>query len=75
MAERRGGRTRVCELCSTDVRSLDYKDIDRLQGFVDDGGRIRSRRRTRTCARHQRMLTQAVKRARHLALLPFTADF
>lgn len=65
---------RVCGLCTYRVEALDYKDIDRLEPFVDDGGRIRSRRRTHTCARHQRMITQAVKRARHVALLPFTAD-
>ncbi len=64
---------RVCALCSHNVTSLDYKDIGRLAPFLDDGGRIRSRRRTHTCARHQRMLTRAVKRARHMALLPFAA--
>jgi small subunit ribosomal protein S18 len=65
---------RTCILCRGDVSALDYKDVDRLETFVDEGGRIRSRRRTHTCARHQRLVTQAVKRARHVALLPFTAD-
>lgn len=53
---------------------IDYKNVDLLLRFTDTGGRIRSRRRTRTNARHQRLVTQAVKRARHLALLPFTGD-
>jgi small subunit ribosomal protein S18 len=66
-------RSRTCELCRYEVKSLDYKDVDRLEQFVDEGSRIRSRRRTRTCARHQRMVTNAVKRARHVALLSFTA--
>ncbi len=65
---------RVCALCSADVRRIDYKNIESLRQFLDDGGRIRSRRRTHTCARHQRMVTRAVKRARHMALLPYTAD-
>jgi len=62
---------RTCQLCRGDTRWLDYKDIERLESFVDEGGRLRSRRRTHTCARHQRLVTQAVKRARHVALLPF----
>lgn len=74
MARKRRRGPRVCALCGSDVRWLDYKDTDRLMQFLDDGGRIRSRRRTHTCARHQRMVTRAVKRARHVALLPYTAD-
>ncbi len=65
---------RTCQLCRGDTRWLDYKDIERLDSFVDEGGRLRSRRRTHTCARHQRMVTQAVKRARHVALLPFAGE-
>ncbi len=53
---------------------IDYKNIDLLSRFTDTGGRIRSRRRTRTNARNQRAVTVAIKRARHLALLPFTGD-
>ncbi len=53
---------------------VDYKNIELLQRFVDTGGRIRSRRRTRTTAKNQRKLTRAIKRARHLALLPYTGD-
>jgi len=65
---------RTCQLCRGDTRWLDYKDVERLEQFVDDGGRLRSRRRTHTCARHQRLVTQAVKRARHVALLPFAGS-
>lgn len=74
MAMNRHRRGRTCDMCGQDVRSLDYKDVDRLDQFVDDGSRLRSRRRTRTCAKHQRMVTRAVKRARHVALLSFTAE-
>lgn len=53
---------------------MDYKQLDLLKRFVSDQGKIRSRRETGTCARHQRMLARAIKRARHMALLPFAAD-
>jgi small subunit ribosomal protein S18 len=70
---RRDSRTpRSCALCGENVKRIDYKDIERLENYLDEGGRIRSRRRTHTCARHQRMVTRAIKRARHVALLPFT---
>jgi small subunit ribosomal protein S18 len=65
---------RTCQLCTGKTRWLDYKNVERLEPFVDEGGRLRSRRRTHTCARHQRMVTRAVKRARHVALLPFTGE-
>lgn len=65
---------RTCQLCRSNTRWVDYKNIEALEAFIDEGARLRSRRRTHTCARHQRMITQAVKRARHVALLPFTAD-
>ncbi|MCE7938844.1 30S ribosomal protein S18 [bacterium] len=58
----------------SDENPIDYKNIDLLLRFTDTGGRIRSRRRTRTNARNQRAITVAIKRARHLALLPFTGD-
>jgi len=56
------------------VESIDYKDPNRLRRYVSDRGKIEPRRKTGTCARHQRMLTLALKRARHVALLPFTAE-
>jgi len=56
------------------VEVIDYKDVDLLQRFVSDRGKIRPRRQTGTCAKHQRRLAIAVKRARHIALLPFVAE-
>jgi small subunit ribosomal protein S18 len=53
---------------------VDYKAFNFLRRFVSDRGRIETRRKTGTCAKHQRALAQAIKRARHLALLPYTAD-
>jgi small subunit ribosomal protein S18 len=63
----------VCGFCADKIRTADYKDIKRLQRFVSDRGKILPRRRTGTCARHQRSLTVAIKRARHMALLPFAS--
>jgi small subunit ribosomal protein S18 len=56
------------------VDKIDYKDVNTLRRFISEQGQIDSRRRTGTCARHQRRLTLAVKRARFLALLPYTAE-
>lgn len=67
-------RRRVCAFCVDKIDHIDYKDINTLRRFVSDQGQIESRRRTGTCARHQRRLTLAVKRARYLALLPYTAE-
>ncbi|NJO84107.1 MAG: 30S ribosomal protein S18 [Blastochloris sp.] len=66
-------RRKVCAFCTEQIRTPDYKDIKRLQRFVSERGKILPRRRTGTCARHQRGLTTAIKRARHMALLPFVA--
>lgn len=67
-------RRRVCAFCVDKIDNIDYKDVNTLRRFVSDQGQIESRRRTGTCARHQRRLTLAVKRARYLALLPYTAE-
>jgi small subunit ribosomal protein S18 len=67
-------RRRICAFCVDKVDKVDYKDVSMLRRFVSDQGQIDSRRRTGTCARHQRRLTLAVKRARYLALLPYTAE-
>jgi small subunit ribosomal protein S18 len=56
------------------VQSIDYKEAPRHRRYISDRGKIEPRRKTGTCARHQRMLTMALKRARHMALLPFTAE-
>ncbi len=67
-------RRRICAFCVDKIDRIDYKDTDLLQRFISDQGQIESRRRTGTCARHQRRLTLAIKRARFLALLPYTAE-
>ena len=67
-------RRKVCAFCVDKVDQIDYKDVARLRRFISDRGKIEPRRKTGTCARHQRILAIAIKRARHLALLPFTAE-
>jgi small subunit ribosomal protein S18 len=67
-------RRRVCTFCAEKVEYIDYKDIARLHHFVSDRGKIEPRRRSGACAKHQRRLTLALKRARFLALLPYTAE-
>ena len=70
----RKGRKKVCGFCVDKVESIDYKDVARLRRYISERAKILSRRVTGTCARHQRELTVAIKRARHLALLPFSSD-
>ena len=70
----RKARKKVCGFCVDKVENIDYKDIARLRRYMSERGKIHPRRVTGTCARHQRELTVAIKRARHLALLPYTAD-
>jgi small subunit ribosomal protein S18 len=67
-------RRKVCFFCAEKVQHIDYKDVDGLRRYLSDRGKIEPRRKTGTCARHQRRLTIALKRARHLALLPYTAE-
>jgi len=67
-------RRKVCVFCVDKVKRIDYKDRARLQRFLSDRARIDPRRKSGTCAKHQRMLTTALKRARFMALLPYTAD-
>jgi small subunit ribosomal protein S18 len=71
---RGGGRKKVCAFCVDKVDRVDYKDALKLRRYITERGKIEPRRKTGTCARHQRRLTIAIKRARHLALLPYTAD-
>lgn len=75
---KRGGRytprRKVCVFCVDRVEEIDYKDAAKLRRFLSDRGKIEPRRKTGTCAKHQRRLTIALKRARHLALLPFTSE-
>ncbi|WP_457574595.1 30S ribosomal protein S18 [Desulfolithobacter sp.] len=65
-------RRRVCRFCTDKELVIDYKDVKILRNFVTERGKIIPRRIYGTCARHQRQLTEAVKRARQLALLPYT---
>ena len=67
-------RKKVCVFCVEKVKCIDYKDAGKLRKFVSERGKILPRRITGTCAMHQRQLTTAIKRARVLALLPYTAD-
>ncbi|MBR2279795.1 MAG: 30S ribosomal protein S18 [Ruminococcus sp.] len=70
----RKGRRKVCAFCVDKVENVDYKDIARLRRYMSERGKILPRRVTGTCARHQRALTTAIKRARQVALLPYTTD-
>ncbi|MBC7188880.1 30S ribosomal protein S18, partial [Candidatus Aerophobetes bacterium] len=62
---------KVCEFCRLQVEMIDYADVDTLKNYIDNRARIKNRRRTGVCARHQRQLTKAIKIARQLALLPY----
>ncbi|MBO4893723.1 MAG: 30S ribosomal protein S18 [Clostridia bacterium] len=70
----RKGHKKVCSFCVDKVESIDYKDVDKLRKYTSERAKILPRRVTGTCAAHQRELTTAIKRARHLALLPYSAD-
>lgn len=67
-------RVKVCQFCTDKSIVIDYKNADLLRRYVDETGKIRPRRQTGTCAKHQRVVARAVKNARHIALLPFSAD-
>ena len=84
MSEDRGDRARrprgrkprrkVCTFCVDKIQHIDYKDIARLRRFTSERGKILPRRMSGTCAKHQRQLSTAIKRARQIALLPYTID-
>ena len=67
-------RRKVCAFCADKVEHINYKDTGRLRRFVSEGGKILPKRMSGVCAAHQRELTIAIKRARHLALLPYTGE-
>ncbi len=67
-------RRKVCGFCLDHVTVIDYKEVSRLRRYLSDRGKILPRRMTGTCALHQRRLCVALKRARHIALLPFRAE-
>ncbi len=67
-------RPRECQFCTDKSAVIDYKQVEVLRRYVTDEGKIRPRRQTGACAKHQRELARAIKRARHLALLPYTGE-
>lgn len=70
----RKGRRKVCTFCVEKTDFIDYKDVAKLRRFTSERAKILPRRITGTCAKHQRELTTAIKRARQIALLPYTSD-
>jgi small subunit ribosomal protein S18 len=64
-------RAKVCQFCTDKSIKIDYKDVNLLKRYVDETGKIRPRRQTGACAKHQRAVAKAIKNARHVALLPF----
>jgi small subunit ribosomal protein S18 len=76
MKRERGRRPRrkVCSFCVDKVEEIDYKDVAKLRRYITERGKILPRRISGTCAKHQRQLTVAIKRARNVALLPFTCE-
>ncbi len=77
MVKRDRGRRpkrKVCSFCADKVEFIDYKDVAKLRRFITERGKILPRRISGNCARHQRQVTLAIKRARNIALLPFTAE-
>ena len=70
----RKARKKVCVMCANKDFVLDYKNADQLKKFINEKGKILPRRATGACAKHQRDITQAVKRARHIAILPYTQN-
>src|SRR5438128_10044610 len=67
-------RRKVCSFCVDKAQRIDFKDVGRIRRYISERGKIDPRRKSGTCAKHQRMLTAALKRARLMALLPYTAD-
>lgn len=67
-------RRKVCMFCADKVKVIDWKNVDNFRRLMNNNGSIRARRKTGTCAKHQRQLAVAIKRARHLALTPYTDD-
>jgi small subunit ribosomal protein S18 len=70
----RRGKKKICSFCVDKIEQVDYKQYERLKRFITERGKILPRRISGNCARHQRQLTRAIKRARIMALLPFTSE-
>lgn len=73
-ARMRKGKKKVCSFCVDKSENIDYKDVAKLRKYVTERGKILPRRISGTCAKHQRELTDAIKRSRNIALLPFTTE-
>ena len=73
---RKGGKRRpkVCSYCKKKIDHVDYKNVDKLKKYITERGKILPRRVSGNCAKHQRQVTTAIKRARHMALLPYSVD-
>lgn len=71
---KRTSRRKVCAFCQEKVEFIDYKDVNRLKKYITEGGKILPRRMSGTCAMHQRELSNAIKKARIVALLPFRGE-
>lgn len=71
---RLGRRPRLCNFCADRTKSIDYKQVDQLERYLTGNAKMRNRRQTGNCARHQRMLARAIKRARHMVLLPYEGE-
>lgn len=67
-------RRKICKICAQKIEYIDYKDVKLLQNYIPERGKILPRRISGVCAAHQRQLSKAVKRARHIALVPYTTD-
>lgn len=70
----RRAKRKICQFCVDKVASIDYKDVLKLRKYLSEKGKILPRRISGCCAKHQRQLTVSIKRARHIALLPYTTD-
>ena len=71
---KRVAKKKVCVFCADKSKVIDYKDVNTLKRFVTEKGKIVSRRQTGTCSKHQREIANAIKRARYMALIPYTGD-
>ena len=74
VARGKRAKRKVCSFCVDKIMYIDYKDTPRLRRYLSERGKILPRRITGTCAKHQRQLTTAIKRSRHIAMLPFVTD-
>ena len=70
----RRAKRKICSFCMDKVTEINYKDLNKLRKFITERGKILPRRMSGTCAKHQRGVTEAIKRARNIALLPFTTE-